>query len=255
MSYLEASSATLPDIRDFAARCPFAILPVGSTEQHGPHLPLATDTMIAERIALETARRSLGLVLPAIPVGYAWVWRDVPGTLTLRFDTYMRCVRDVAESLERWGIKALFLISGHGSNPQPIKHAVRELIHDRLGIRVLYDVYAGIDQMLTEAESQRWHTEIHAEEIETSMMLAIAPALVRMELAEPDYPPVPPDYGKSELSMGHLMRSGVFGDPRQASAEKGRRWIEIAAARSAKLWLDYLARHGLYDGDLTWPRS
>jgi len=248
MTYLEARKARLPEIRDFVERCPFAIFPVGSTEQHGPHLPLDTDNLIAERIALETARRSVGLVLPTMPLGYAWVWRDVPGTLTLRFDTYMRMVRDVAESLERWKIRAIFLLSGHGSNPQPIKHAVRELIHDRLGIKVLFDVYAGLDQMLTEADSRRWHTEIHAEEIETSMMLAIAPDLVRMDLAEADYPPVPADYAKSELSMGHLMRSGVFGDPRAATEEKGRRWLDIAAERSANLWLGFLKRHALYDG-------
>src|SRR5262249_9694516 len=157
---------------------------------------------------------------------YAWVWRDIPGTLTLRFDTYMAMVRDVAESLDRWGIKAVFLLSGHGSNPQPIKHAVRELIHDQLGIRVLFDVYAGLDLMLKESSSRRGHTEIHEEEIEPWMMLAIAPELVRMELAAPDSPPVPPDYARSELSMGHLMRSGVFGDPRAATAEKGNRWLD-----------------------------
>jgi creatinine amidohydrolase len=247
--FLEAGKARLPEIREFAQRYPFAIFPVGSTEQHGHHLPLNTDNLIAERIALETARRSVGLVLPNMPLGYAWVWRGVPGTLTLRFDTYMRMVRDVVESLERWNIRAVFLLSGHGSNPQPIKHAVRELIHDRLRIKVLFDVYAGLDQMLTEADSKRWHTEIHAEEIETSMMLAIAPELVRMDLAEADYPPVPPDYAKSELSMGHLMRSGVFGDPRSATAEKGRRWLDLAAERSAKLWLGFLDRHDLYDGE------
>jgi creatinine amidohydrolase len=247
-AFLEAGTARLPEIREFAARYPFAILPVGSTEQHGPHLPLDTDNRIAERIALETARRSVGLILPTVPLGYAWVWRDVPGTLTLRFDTYMRMVRDIAESLERWNIKAVFLLSGHGSNPQPIKHAVRELIHDQLGIKVLFDVYAGLDQMLKEADSKRWHTEIHAEEIETSMMLAIAPDLVRMDLAEADYPPVPADYAKSELSMGHLMRSGVFGDPGAATAEKGQRWLDLAAERSATLWLDFLKRHDLYDG-------
>jgi creatinine amidohydrolase len=235
--WLEAGTATLPEIRDFVARYPFAILPVGSTEQHGPHLPLNTDNLIAERMARETAMRSVGLVLPTMPVGYAWVWRDIPGTMTLRFDTYMRFVRDVAESLERWGVKAVFLISGHGSNPQPIKHAVRELIYDQLGIKVLYDVYSGIDRMLAEADSKRWHTEIHAEEIETSLMLAIAPELVRMALAAADYPPVPSDYARSELSMGHIMQTGVFGDPLPATAEKGRRWIGYAAERSAKLWL------------------
>jgi creatinine amidohydrolase len=51
--------------------------------------------------------------------------------------------------------------------------------------------------------------------------------------------------------MGHLMRSGVFGDPRPATAEKGRRWIDLAAGRSARLWLGFLARHGLFDGDRT----
>ena len=248
-AFLEAGKARLPEIREFATRYPFAIFPVGSTEQHGPHLPLDTDTRIAERIAFETARRSVGLVLPSMPLGYAWVWRDIPGTLTPRFDTYMAMVRDIAESLERWGIKAIFLLSGHGSNPQPIKHAVRELIHDRLGIKVLFDVYAGLDQMLQESESRRWHTEIHAEEIETSMMLAIAPELVRMDLADADYPPVPADYAKSELSMGHIMQSGVFGDPRAATVEKGQRWLDLAAERSARLWLGFLTRHGLYHGD------
>lgn len=243
--YLEAARATLPDIRDFVAREPFAILPVGSTEQHGPHLPTGTDTMIAETMALETAKLSRGLVLPALPLGYAWVWRDVPGTLTLRFDTYMQVIRDVAESLDRWGIKALYVISGHGSNPQPLKHALRELIHDRYGIRMLYGMYGGLKEMTAEADSKPWADDFHAEEIETSLMLAIAPDLVRMDLAAPDYPPVPPDYGKSELSMGHIMRSGVFGDPTPATAEKGRRWIGLGAARSAALWTGFLARHGL----------
>jgi creatinine amidohydrolase/Fe(II)-dependent formamide hydrolase-like protein len=83
-------------------------------------------------MALETAKRSTGLVLPVLNIGYAWVWRGIPGTLTFRFDTYMSVIRDIAESLDAWGIKALFVISGHGSNPQPVKHAIRELIHDNM---------------------------------------------------------------------------------------------------------------------------
>jgi creatinine amidohydrolase len=249
--FLDAGRARLPEIREFAERHPFAILPVGSTEQHGPHLPVNTDTLIAERMATEIAKRSVGLVLPALAFGYAWVWRDIPATVTFRFDTYMAMMRDVAESLDRWGIKALYVVSGHGSNPQPIKHAIRELIHEKLGIKVLYGMYGGLREMLAETESKPWHDDIHAEEIETSLMLAIAPELVRMDLAAADYPPVPADYGKSELSMGHFMRSGVFGDPTKATAEKGRRWIDLAAERSAALWLGYLAERGLHTGEKT----
>lgn len=245
-TWMDARQAKLPEIREFAARYPFAILPVGSFEQHGPHLPLDTDNMIAERMALETAKRSTGLVLPVLNVGYAWVWRDIPGTLTLRFDTYMAVIRDIAESLSGWGVKALFVLSGHGSNPQPVKHAIRELIHDQLDIRVLNSFYLGIDTMLEEADSRQWANDIHAEEIETSLMLAIAPELVAMDRAAPDYPVAPSDYGKSELSMGHFMQSGVFGDPTPATAEKGNRWIAMGADKTAKLWLDYLARHRLY---------
>ena len=155
-------------------------------------------------------------------------------------------IRDIAESLEGWGIKALFVLSGHGSNPQPVKHAIRELIHEKHRIRVLNALYLGLETMLAEADSPRWASDLHAEEIETSLMLAIAPELVHMDRAVADYPPVPPDYGHSELSMGHIMRSGVFGDPTRATAEKGHRWIGIGAEQTAALWLAYLARHRLF---------
>ncbi|EAR49654.1 hypothetical protein OG2516_17965 [Oceanicola granulosus HTCC2516] len=244
--WIDARSATAPEIAAFAERHPVAILPVGSFEQHGPHLPLDTDNRIAEAMALETARRSVGMVLPVLNVGYAWVWRGKPGTLTFRFETYMAIIRDIAESLSGWGIKAVYVLSGHGSNPQPVKHAIREHIHGHYDIGVLNGIYSGLGEMLEECDSRPWHNDIHAEEIETSLMLAIAPELVRMDRAAADYPPVPAEYGKSELSMGQLMESGVFGDPTVASAEKGRRWLETGGQRSAELWLDYLARRGLH---------
>ena len=105
-TYLEMGKATRPEIEAFVARCPVAIVPMGSTEQHGPHLPTATDTIIAEAIALRTARKSQGLVLPAQPLGYAWVWKGVPASLTMNFDSYVKMVHDTAESLASWGVKA-----------------------------------------------------------------------------------------------------------------------------------------------------
>ena len=245
LPYLDAGRATLPEIKAFIEKYPVAIVPLGSTEQHGPHLPLNTDNLIAERMALETARRSAGLVMPNSAVGYAWVWRGIPGTMTLRFDTYMAYVRDITESLADWGVKAIYFMSGHGSNPQPTKHALRELIVDKIDIKVLYGLYEGIGQMQAEMDSKPWHKDLHAEEIETSLMLEIAPDLVRMDKAAPDYPPVPADYGQSEKSMGTIIGSGVFGDPTRATREKGKRWIDLAADRSAKLWLDYLDENGI----------
>jgi creatinine amidohydrolase len=247
--YLEAGPATAPEIEAFVSRCPYAILPVGSTEQHGPHLPVNTDTMIAEAIALRTARRSLGLVLPAIPLGYAWVWRDDPASLTLGFDTYMRMIGDTVDALSRWGIRAVYIMSGHGSNPQPTKHALRELIHEKIDVKVLYGMYSGIKEMVAEAESETWHGDLHAEEIETSLMLAIAPRLVHMDRAVADYPPAPNDYAQSEISMGHLKRTGVFGDATKATMAKGERWLDLAADRSAALWTGFLDRHQLPRGE------
>ena len=244
--WIDACRATLNEIAAFAERCPFAILPVGSFEQHGPHLPLDTDNRIAEAMAVETAKRSVGMVLPVMNVGYAWVWRDKPGTLTFHFDTYMSMIRDIAESLSGWGVKALFVLSAHGSNPLPVKQAIREMIYGKYDIAVLNSLYCGLEEMLADCDSRRWHNDIHAEEIETALMLAIAPELVHMDRAAADYPPVPDDYGRSELSMGHFMRSGVFGDPTQATAEKGRRWLELGSRKSAELWLSYLARCGLH---------
>lgn len=244
--WIDARRATVDEIAAYASDYPLAILPVGSFEQHGPHLPLDTDNLIAEAMAIETAKRSVGMVLPVLNVGYAWVWRDKPGTLTFRFETYMAMIRDIAESLAGWNVKALFVLSAHGSNPQPVKHAIRELIHEKYDIAVLNSLYSGLSDMLAQCDSEPWHNDIHAEEIETALMLAIAPELVRMDRAAADYPPVPDDYGKSEVSMGHLMRSGVFGDPTPATAEKGRRWLEIGGRKSAELWLGYLARKGLY---------
>jgi creatinine amidohydrolase len=243
--FLEMGKATRPDIEAFVARCPVAIVPLGSTEQHGPHLPTATDTIIAEAIALRTAQRSRGLVLPAQPLGYAWVWKGVPASLTMNFDSYVKMIHDTAESLASWGVKAIYFMSGHGANSQVVKHALRETISDKLDVKVLYGMYEGIREMVAEADSDDWHGDLHAEEIETSLMLALAPELVQMDKAVRDYPEAPADYGQSEESMRHVMNTGVFGDATRATPEKGARWLDLAADRSAAFWSGFLDRHDL----------
>lgn len=247
MSHLLAGEATLPEVRDFLGRHPFAILPFGATEQHGPHLPLATDTLLAVDFAVAVAERSGGLVLPALPLGYSWTWRDIPGTLTLRFETMLDVVRDLAESLERSGVRALCTITGHEANRGPLKYALRERLADQTDLQVLNLFYPGLGRVLAEeADSRVWHAGIlHADEVETSLLLASHPSLVRMEEAAASYPEAPETYGMTTVTMGDLMTTGVFGDPTVATADKGRRWRDSMAEEAARLWTQFLEQHAI----------
>ena len=120
-NYIDAATTTWQQCRDFLQRYPFAILPLGATEQHGLHLPQNTDSLIAEAMALQVGKQSLGMILPTIPIGYSWVWRDYPGSLTLSFDTFRSLIKDIVLSLDRNGCRGLLILTTHGANPQPIR--------------------------------------------------------------------------------------------------------------------------------------
>ena len=213
---------------------------MGATEQHGPHLPQNTDTLLAQAVAAEVARQTRGLLLPALALGYSWVWRDYPGTLSLSFDTLQEVVKDVARSLERGGCRALLILHGHGANTNPVKYALRELT-DELELRVLHVCYPHVEQLKEAVESEMWSGgNIHAEEVETSMMLHLYPELVRMERAVREYPEPAIEYDMSSLPMGALSRSGVFGDATVATAEKGARFEAMWVESSAALWTEFL---------------
>ena len=106
-NYIDAATATWQECHDFLQRHPFAILPLGATEQHGLHLPQNTDSLIAEAIALQVGKKSVGMILPTIPIGYSWVWRDYPGSLTFSFDTFRSNIMDNDVRLDRNSCRAL----------------------------------------------------------------------------------------------------------------------------------------------------
>ena len=179
-NYIDAATTTWQQCRDFLQRYPFAILPLGATEQHGLHLPQNTDSLIAEAMALQVGKQSLGMILPTIPIGYSWVWRDYPGSLTLSFDTFRSLIKDIVLSLDRNGCRGLLILTTHGANPQPIKYSIRELI-DHSPIRILRVFYPNLSEIMVDADSPTWQpTNFHAEEFETSLMLHLHPHLVDM---------------------------------------------------------------------------
>src|ERR687893_1225384 len=217
---------TRDEVDEAVRSFPVAILPLGATEQHGHHLPLGVDIMLAEGIARLVAGETGALLLPAVPFGYSWVWRDIPGTVSLQQHNVETIIKDVAHSVSRYGIELLVLINGHEANSSSMKYAAREL-QDELAMPVIHFFYPGLTELMTEhLDSETWHGMIHACEFETSLMLAMYPEHVQMEKAVAEYPERSSLYGKSSESLGDLSESGVYGDPTKATEEKGRLMLD-----------------------------
>lgn len=210
---------------------PVALLPLGAVENHGDHLPLSTDNDLAWGVC-ERLEARLGddvLVLPSLPYGQVWSTSAFPGTISLTLETTIALLFEIGASLHRQGVGVLAMVNAHMGNPDAMKYAARRL-HDELGMRVLTLTYPGIGPVLEEVlESPRWHgTYFHACEMETSMMLALAPAKVDLARARPNRPDRPLDFDVTPTPWDRLSDSPVLGDPQLATAEKGEAIVSAA---------------------------
>lgn len=226
---------------DFAAAdaaALIAVLPVGAVEQHGPHLPLGTDAMIADAvIAALVARLPDDLpvvILPTLPVGKSNEHQDFPGTLTLSAETLIRLWTEVGESVARAGVRKLVLLNTHGGQPE-IMAIVAQDLRTRLGMLVVRVNRSdfGLPDGLFPVERSG---DIHAGAVETSLMLAIAPGLVR-EAERRDFrltegpgrwlrPTGRPAYA---WQAQDLNPAGAMGDATDADAARGGSVIGHAA--------------------------
>jgi creatinine amidohydrolase len=223
----EISFMTRDEVAESITEFPVAILPLGATEQHGNHLPLGVDNFLAEGISRKLSEETGALLLPTLPFGYSWVWRDIPGTVSFEQDLVERAIKNVAHSVSRYGVKLLILVNGHDANKASMKYATRELM-DELDMPVVYLFYPELERIMEEyCESGSWHGMVHACEFETSLMLSLKEELVQMDKAVKEYPEKPALYGKSTISLGDLSKSGVYGDATLASKEKGDKMVEI----------------------------
>jgi creatinine amidohydrolase len=220
-----------------------ALLPVGAIEQHGPHLPVATDACINQGVlarALEQMPDDLPVtVLPMLPVGKSNEHLAFPGTLTLAAETLICVWTEVGECVARAGIRKLVLFNSHGGQPQIMDVVARDLRVRHAMLVVAYSWYAGgiPDGLFDEAEVRHG---IHAGAIETSMMLHLRPDLVRMDLAadfvplmtelEADYRHLSPTgAGRFAWMAQDLHPSGACGNAADADAKRGRALVEHAA--------------------------
>lgn len=212
-------------------KVPVALVPVGATEQHGPHLPIGTDVFLAEKLAAMASEKTGALVYPSVNFGYSWVWRDRVGTVSLEQPVLQKVLENIVRSVERYGIRLLVFINGHEANSATLKYAVRN-IQDKTAVKVLGMFYPGWQKVYEDyMETPTWNGMFHACEFETSLMLAAQEELVHMEQAVEEYPDRPLLYGMDNTSIGDLSKSGIYGNPRAATKEKGEKMLEIFSDR------------------------
>lgn len=236
-----------PALDAICARDPIVMVPVGSTEQHGPHLPVGVDSIIAEELALRIAARindaQPALVTPPLWAGIAEHHMAMGGTLTLGLSTLLALGGDLCGSLGRRGVRRIVLLNGHGGNDAALKALVDELgpTLSATVATVTYFDLAGPDMapLLNHQSGLE-----HACEVETSLMLALRPDLVDMAAigALPDLPPAPDTRLHRYRPIVDWTSTGAMGQPDTATPEKGRALLDLCvqtctdAIMSKSLW-------------------
>jgi len=212
-----------------------ALLPVGSLEQHGPHLPLDVDAFDAQYLSRQVAEACAEpkpVVLPLIPYGVAYHHEDFSGTISINPDTLSRLVYEIGMSAARHGITKLIIINGHGGN-SPALHFAAQMINRDAHIFTCVDTGETSDPDINELTQTP--NDVHAGEIETSTTLATRPHLVRMKEMRKFVPRFSSRYlnFSSRRSVGWYAHTskispyGVLGDPTKANQDKGERIWEL----------------------------
>jgi creatinine amidohydrolase len=227
--------AILPHVR-------VAVIPTGSTEQHGPHLPLQSDTVLCLYICRKASEivYPIAMVTPPISVGISTHHLKFAGTLTLRPETFINIMYDFAWSMKRHGINKIAIINGHGGNDAAVKIAARK-IYDELGIFSASLSYWELLDKEKAKEILNSPSKIpgHASEFETSLSYVVQPQLIRIHLIGPSEEIHQHEY-ESFFPKLERSKSGVSqGDPRIATLEKGKRLIEIIIAEIATFLIEF----------------
>ncbi|HEY4252980.1 MAG TPA: creatininase family protein [Roseomonas sp.] len=236
---------TAAELNARAAAGALVIIPIASLEQHGPHLATGVDILCATEVAARTAAiiAAAGepvVVTPCIWTGLAEHHMDFGGTVTLDYDAFFAVIRGVVRSAARGGFKRVMLLNGHGGNAEAVAVAASELSIE-LGIAVAAGTYWHLvgDAFAPILETQP--SLMHACEAETSMIMAIAPSGVRRENLPAAHGPHTtrvegqPSALYRRRTFRDVTESGVIGDARTATAEKGEKLLDTAAAKIAAM--------------------
>ena len=214
------------------------LIPLGSTEQEGTHLPLGVDTYVAEMLAQRVAKETGSLVGPVLPVGYSEWFCEFPGTISIKIETLIQILREYISSLIRHGFKKFIFINGHGGNSPAIDVVSREFIMNHEVHIAMVEIWKIANSLAKDIPMLKENVFKHAGELMTSVMLYIHPNTVNMKKAKVEYLKSYKHPFKVKSTLGpaefkgvditlydkakSLTESGIMGDPLSATAEKGK---------------------------------
>jgi creatinine amidohydrolase len=222
---------TWSEVKARLKRVGLAILPTGSTEQHGPHLTVETDIAIATELARRLATRHFPriLVAPPLPAGLSNHHMHFPGTITWRAETFMACLTDTIRSLHAHGIPRFLILNGHGGNRASLSVLCTKLRYEE-GLQVAACTWFELVREACYTFIPR--RRVHADEIEAAMGLSLAPRIVRRAALTKGRDHADP-YPHTDASQGgavevpyfweELTRNGAYGDARRATAAMGEK--------------------------------
>ena len=245
---------TWPELGEIARRQPVVVLPIGSVEDHGPHLPLDTDNFLIWTICEEAARRAAGdiLLMPIIPFGYETHHMDFHGTIDIEIEHLLHFVLDVTKSVAHHGFRRILIADGHGSNMPILDLVARRTIleTEALCAPFLWPALA-LKEIRQLRESPRSGMS-HACELETSVYLYLDGERVQMDKARKEMNLPPSDFIWNDLTdpgpvrmmdyWTRFSKSGINGDPTLATAAKGKVIFETVVNNFVKFAREFRDR-------------
>ncbi|MDY6856475.1 MAG: creatininase family protein [Thermodesulfobacteriota bacterium] len=224
---------TMSEFEEGLKKTQTVIIPIGTTEEHGPHLPLATDIMHVYEMIKEAARRVPMFIAPPINYGICRSTSGHTGTITISSHTLKSIIKDIVISLYEHRIRNFMIISGHagGTHMSSLfeigEVLLDELSESKIAVVSLFHLISKESQEVVETEADG-----HAGELETSLIMYVKPHLVK-DLPEGFFPQMPQYFLTRDKKQ--YWPTGVWGDPKKASAEKGKQIFDIAVEKIVHL--------------------
>ncbi len=245
---------TTLEVEAFLATSQTVLVPVGSTEQHGPHAPLITDTVIPVEVARRVAPRVGAVVAPPVTYSLSYPHQGFTGVVHIRIPTFMALIEDLCAGLAAIGFRRIVFLNGHYDNTYAIAYACASAAGRMPPATQAFPVNYW-DGMTPEEAAEFFDPSngLHANKGETAAVLAINPSLVDMDLANAEFPPFPEVTSPAAVhtafffstpgSVNRATASGTWGDARGATAEFGERYLRTVADATVRLLDDVDRTH------------